>query len=266
MIDYQGRNALVTGAASGIGAALAAALASRGARVFCADRDTGGAKRTAEAIAGGAQALTCELTTAGAAAELIDRVYEIGGHLDLVCSNAGVSHRGRVARTAFEEDQRVLDLWEVNFFAGLKLAQAYARRLDELAQRGRLLATASETALSVPASIRAGRLAFYGATKHALLNAMEWYRIEQEGGPLDLHVLLPGAVYTPLISAGLPEPSEVPDHFELLMPEECAEIALRGMDLNLFYIPTQAHILEDMQPRVSAVAESLRALGITGGG
>ena len=95
---------------------------------------------------------------------------------------------------------------------------------------------------------------------------MEWYRIEQEEGPLDLHVLLPGAVYTPLISGGLPEPSQVPAEFELLMPEQCAEIALRGMDLNLFYIPTQAHILQDMQPRVRAVEQSLQALGITGGG
>jgi hypothetical protein len=36
------------------------------------------------------------------------------------------------------------------------------------------------------------------------------------------------------------------------------------MDLGLFYIPTQAHILEDMQPRINGVAEGLRKLGITG--
>jgi len=50
-----------------------------------------------------------------------------------------------------------------------------------------------------------GRLAFYGATKHALLVAMEWLRIEQDRGVINSHVLIPGAVYTPLIVKALPE-------------------------------------------------------------
>jgi len=46
------------------------------------------------------------------------------------------------------------------------------------------------------------------------------------------------------------------------MPDQCAEIALRGMDLGLFYIPTQAHLLEDMHPRMNDIETSLKALGI----
>jgi hypothetical protein len=91
---------------------------------------------------------------------------------------------------------------------------------------------------------------------------MEWLRIEQEQGPLDLHVLMPGAVYTPLIAANLPDPAQAPAELELIMPEQCAAIALKGMDLGLFYIPTQAHLLEDMQPRLNGVASALEALGI----
>ena len=263
MIDYEGKTALVTGAASGIGAALAGALSARGAPVLCADRNAEGAEQIAQKIGAGAEALACDLAESGAAAELVHRSYAIAGCVDLVCSNAGIGHRGRLARATFDDDEQLSDLWNINFFAGLKLAQAYAQRLEKSGERGRLLVTASENALSVPKSIRTSRLAFYGATKHALLSAMEWYRIEQEEGPLELHLLLPGAVYTPLISGRLPEPSRVPAKFDLLMPEECADIALRGMDLNLFYIPTQAHILEDMQPRVHAVEQSLRALGIS---
>ena len=92
----------------------------------------------------------------------------------------------------------------------MKLAQGYTRRLEEADVRGRLMVTASENSLSVPTAVSGGKMAFYGATKHALLVAMEWLRIEQEEGVLDLHVLMPGAVYTPLVSGLLPDPSLAP--------------------------------------------------------
>jgi NAD(P)-dependent dehydrogenase (short-subunit alcohol dehydrogenase family) len=261
MIDYQDKVVLVTGAASGIGAALAAALAGRGAQVICADIDADGVQSTAQACGDKAQALVCDLSDPAAAAKLIDDAYDITGRLDLVCSNAGVGTTGKLTRTTFD-DEVMARMFEINFFAGLKLAKAYALRLEAAGEHGRLMVTASENALCVPSAVRGARLAFYGATKHALLIAMEWVRIEQEKGPLDLHVLLPGAVYTPLISAQLPDPSLSPPELELIMPEQCADIALKGMDLNLFYIPTQAHLLEDMQPRVDDIASSLKALGI----
>ena len=140
MIDHEGKTALVTGAASGIGAALAGALATRGARVLCADRNAEGAQQIAEKLGGGAEALSCDLAEPSASADLVERAYEIAGRLDLVCSNAGIGHRGRVARATFDADTRLETLWEVNFFAGLKIAQAYARRLvDELRSRERPL-------------------------------------------------------------------------------------------------------------------------------
>jgi NAD(P)-dependent dehydrogenase (short-subunit alcohol dehydrogenase family) len=261
VIAYADKVALVTGAASGIGAALASALAARGAQVICADRDADGANRTAKAIGGNARTLLCDLSDPAAAAQLIDDSYDLYGRLDLVCSNAGIGFSRGLAEETFD-DATMSSLFEVNFFAGLKLAQAYNQRLEVSGERGRLMVTASENSLSVPSAVQQGRLALYGATKHALLVAMEWLRIEQEQGPLDVHVLMPGAVYTPLISASLPDPSQAPAELELIMPEQCAEIALRGLDLNLFYIPTQAHLLDDMQPRLREVQRSLKALEI----
>ena len=167
---------------------------------------------------------------------------------------------GSIAETGF--DDAMARMFEVNFFSGMKLARAYARHLQGSGHRGRLLVTASENSLSLPTAVSGGQMAYYGATKHALLIAMEWFRIEQQDGPLDLHVLMPGAVYTPLVSALLPDPALAPPELELIMPEQCAERALAGMDLGLFYIPTQAHLLEDMGPRREAVAASLQALGI----
>ena len=76
-------------------------------------------------------------------------------------------------------------------------------------------------------------------------------------------VLLPGAVYTPLIARNLPDPAQAPPGLGLIMPERCAELALRGMDLGLFYIPTHPHIAHDMRARSDGVAGALAALGVT---
>lgn len=261
MIDYSESNALVTGAASGIGAALAKGLGARGARVICADLNVEDAERVAAEIGGTAIGLGCDLGDPDGAEKLLEQAWDTVGKLDVVCSNAGIGNSTSVANSRF--DDNMAHLFEVNLFAGMKLAQDYARRLHEVGERGRFMATASENSLSVPSAVKAGKMAFYGASKHGLLIAMEWFRIEQENGPLDLHVLMPGAVYTPMIARALPDPALAPPELELIMPEQCAAIALRGMDLNLFYIPTQAHLLQDMQPRMAGVEAALQALGIS---
>ena len=53
-----------------------------------------------------------------------------------------------------------------------------------------------------------------------------------------------------------------PPELELISAERCAEVALKGLDLDLFYIPTQAHLLDDMQPRIDSIKHALAALGI----
>lgn len=257
MIDYRGKAALVTGAASGIGKALAAALAARGARVVLADVNADGVKSAAASIGG--HPIVCDLADPAVPARLIEEAYAQNGRLDLVCSNAGIGRRRRVLQEALDAD--VERLFAINFFAGLRLAQAYAAKLTGGA-RGRVLLTASENSLSVPQMVRNSRLAFYAATKHALLIAAEWMAVEMGETPLDVHVLMPGAVYTPLVAAAIPDPSKVPAELELIMPERCAELALKGMDLGLFYIPTQRHLAADMIPRTKGVEESLKALGL----
>ena len=66
-MDYTDTTVLVTGAASGIGAALAVQLSKRGAHVICADCDSEGLAVTVAAIGSGATALTCDLSNPGAA-------------------------------------------------------------------------------------------------------------------------------------------------------------------------------------------------------
>ena len=261
MIDYAGRTALVTGGASGIGRALAEGLARRGARVLVADRDTAGAEAAAASIGEAASAIGCDLSDPSAPAALIAAAYERLGRVDLVCSNAGVGRAKRLLKEPF--DEAAMAVFEINAFAGFRLAQAYLPQLEARGERGRLMLTGSENSLSVPDAVKNYRMGVYGASKHSLLVMAEWLRAETEDAPIDLHVLLPGGVYTPLISGAWPNFESVPAEMNIILPARCAEIALKGMDLGLFYIPTHAHLADDLQPRVDGVRDALRALGLS---
>jgi NAD(P)-dependent dehydrogenase (short-subunit alcohol dehydrogenase family) len=261
VIDYRGKTALITGGASGIGRALAKALAVRGANVVLADVNEDLLHKTAGEIGANASAAVADLAKTGEPAHLVDLCYEKHGRLDLICSNAGLGRGKRLLRETIDAD--VERLFAVNLFAGLYFAQAYAERLAKGDVRGHLLFTGSENSLSVPSAVRRSRLGLYGVTKHGILAIAEWLQAEIADLPLDLHILMPGAVYTPLVARNLPDPAKAPPELELIMPERCAELALKGVDLGLFYIPTQPHLAADMAPRTKGVADALKALGLS---
>ena len=259
MIEYKDKVALVTGGASGIGKALAEGLAARGAHVIIADRQADLAQSVAADLGG--LAIVSDLSDPAAPAALITEAWAWKGGLDLVCANAGTGLRRPVLKESFGPDTD--RLFAVNMHAPIRMAQAYAAHLIAAGKRGRLMITSSENALSLPAGVRRSRISAYAASKHGVLILAEWLREELAGETMDLHVLLPGAVYTPLIAAGVPDFDAAPKELALIRPERCAEIALKGLDLGLFYIPTHAHIADDMRPRTEGVAESLRKLGLT---
>lgn len=259
MIDHAGKNILITGGASGIGEALAEALAARGANIIVADVQAEAAVAVADRIGG--RAIICDLSESGAPERLVADAYGLAGRLDFIAANAGFGRRKKVLKENFGPDTE--RLFAVNMMAPIRMAQAYAARLAETGARGRLMITGSENSLSVPSAVRRSALGAYAATKHGVLILAEWLREELAGETMDLHVLLPGAVYTGLIAPNLPDPALAPKEIGLIMPERCAEIALRGIDLGLFYIPTHAHIADDMAPRMDGVRSALKALGLT---
>lgn len=259
MIEHAGSVALITGGASGIGKSLAEALHARGAHVVIADRQAEAAEAVARSLNG--HAIACDLSRPEDCARAVNGAFDWKGRLDLVCANAGTGVRNPVLKEDFGPATE--RLFAVNLQAPIRMAQAYAARLTAAGTRGRLMITSSENALSLPAGVRHSRIGAYAASKHGVLILAEWLREELGGETMDLHVLLPGAVYTPLVAAGIPDFNTAPKELGLIMPERCAEIALNGLDLGLFYIPTHAHIADDMRPRTEGVAESLTALGLT---
>jgi NAD(P)-dependent dehydrogenase (short-subunit alcohol dehydrogenase family) len=259
MIDHTGTVALITGGASGIGKAIAEALHARGADVVIADRQAEAAEAVAKSLDG--RAIACDLANPEDCARVVNDAFDWKGRLDLVCANAGFGRRKRMLQEDFGADTAAL--FAVNMFAPFRMAQAYAARLTKTGARGRLMITGSENSLSLPQAVTRSRLGAYGASKHGVLIMAEWLREELAGELIDVHILMPGGVYTPLIARNVPDPTDLPAELAVIMPERCAEIALKGLDLGLFYIPTHNHIADDMRPRTEGVAASLKALGLT---
>lgn len=191
---FEGAVALVTGGASGIGAALGRELARRGATVVLADRDAPEVQAEAARIAAtGARALALDVRDAAAVAAVVADVFERHGRLDYLFNNAGIAVGGEALDLRLEDWR---DAVEVNLMGVVHGVQAAWPRL--VAQGfGHVVNTASmaaflPTALAVP----------YGTTKSAVLGLSLALRLEGEPHGLRVSALCPGVIRTPILDGG----------------------------------------------------------------
>jgi NAD(P)-dependent dehydrogenase (short-subunit alcohol dehydrogenase family) len=126
----EGKIALVTGAAAGIGAATAELFAKEGARVVLADRDFEQAKEVAEGIGHNAFAVQVDVTSAQQVKEMVQSAVSKFGGLDILVNNAGMGSRGSVVSIAEDEWDRLIDVNLKSVF----LCSKYA--IPEIAKRG----------------------------------------------------------------------------------------------------------------------------------
>lgn len=157
---YEGQVVAITGAAGGIGSALARRFAAEGARVALLDLDETGAIACAAAIdeASRAMGLACDVTDPASCARAFAAAREALGPVSVLVNNAGITHRSVLADTSTRVVERVM---AVNFYGALHATQAALH--DLIATRGRI-AVLSSVAGFAPLVARAG----YAASKHAL--------------------------------------------------------------------------------------------------
>jgi short-subunit dehydrogenase len=184
-----GTRALVTGASRGIGRALAAALATRGATLGLAARSTGELKALANELPGTHHALECDVADASSTQQAIDRFVASTGGLDLLIANAGVAHYGPFADQPLDEKLRMS---QINWHGTLHTVHFGLPHLLD-AGRGHVVIVSSGAGLRC-----FPQAAVYGATKAAQRAFGEALRHELAGTGVSVTVVFPGEIATAL--------------------------------------------------------------------
>jgi NAD(P)-dependent dehydrogenase (short-subunit alcohol dehydrogenase family) len=219
----QGLRVVVTGGGSGIGAAMATALAAEGAQVVVNDLDAGRAVSVAASVGG--WAVPGDATSDQGAATLVTAAREHLGEIDLFCANAGIGAAGGPEAPDEEWDAA----WQVNVMGHVHAARHLLPRWLEIG-RGHFLATVSAAGLlTMPGS------APYSVTKHAALAFAEWMSITYRDRGLVVQALCPQGVRTPLLAATGPIAAAVLDK-GAISAEEVADVVLAGLDGGPFLI------------------------------
>jgi NAD(P)-dependent dehydrogenase (short-subunit alcohol dehydrogenase family) len=266
-MDLDGKVVVVTGGASGIGAALARAFAAARARLVLADIDTTALERTAAELAsGGAQVATqaCDVGDRVAVEELADTAEAVFGPVDVVCNNAGIALYGEVTSLTPIDWELVM---RVNFWGVVHGVDTFVPRMIER-RCGHILNTASMAGL-----VGMQGLGAYCASKFAVVGLSESLHRELRPHGIGVTVLCPMIVDTALTQNSLQmwaaahgkEEPEVPTAADLpggmrggvVSAQEVAARtleAIRRGDLYVLTHPEQAEILARRAARLADAA------------
>ena len=238
-MKVEGKVVVVTGAARGIGRAMAERFVREGAKaVVASDIDAAELAATADRI--GALAIPADVASEAAVNELIERTEERCGAIDLFCSNAGISHPGGV-EVSNADFERVFD---VNYRPHLYAARNLAPKMTARGN-GYLLNTASAAGVLTQIGSAA-----YAVTKHAAVALAEWLAVTHGDEGLKVSVLCPQGVRTRLLlgADGKRENFLIPEAVE---PAEVAQCVIEGLDEERFLILPHPEVAEYMRRKAS---------------
>jgi short-subunit dehydrogenase len=242
-----GRIALITGASSGIGAALARELAGRGVTVGIVARR---ADRLAEVLeacrvdAPASRSWAVDLSDPVAAAALAEQAWSELGHLDVLVNNAAIPMRRPVTRLSVDDVERAM---RINYLSPVAMALAVVPRMIE-----------AKSGTIVNVSSLGGRLgiageAAYSASKFALCGFSEVMAADLAGTGVTVRLVLPGAIDTEIwdqpdndpafysgpltpageVAVGIADAIDSP-HFEHYLPDLKAVVELKTADIDSF--------------------------------
>ena len=193
--SYEGIRALVTGASSGIGRALALRLAREGARVALVARRGDELEQLADEIRaarGQAAVLPCDVSDAAQVADTAARAHAEWGGIDLLINNAGYGHHRTFLEWSIEDMERMM---RVNYFGTLYFTKAILPQMVEQ-RRGFVVFVASVAGKIAPPEESA-----YAATKHAMVGLASSLSLEVEDAGVHVLTVCPGVIRTPFFDA-----------------------------------------------------------------
>jgi NAD(P)-dependent dehydrogenase (short-subunit alcohol dehydrogenase family) len=237
---------VVTGAASGIGRAMAIRFAAEGARhVAVADLNAEAVEQVAIEIGGSHHVV--EVSQEGDIIDLIESVESDCGPIDLFCSNAGIG----IGRGLEEPDVVWQKIWEVNV-----MSHVYAARnlIPRMAKRGGgyLLNTASAAGLlSQIGSVT------YAVTKHAAVALAEWISITHAQQGIKVSVLCPQAVRTAMTAGNEQGVASVDG---MLEPEQVADAVVEALDEERFLVLPHPEVAEYLRRKATDYDRWLRGM------
>ncbi|PJK20637.1 SDR family NAD(P)-dependent oxidoreductase [Mycolicibacterium goodii] len=238
-MTFAGKTAIVTGAGSGIGAALCRALSDAGADVLCTDIDADAAVRTADGL--GARSARLDVTDAAAVQATVDDVVARAGRLDLMFNNAGIVWGGDTELLTLDQWNAIIDVNIRGVVHGV--AAAYPQMIRQ--GRGHIVNTASMAGLAA-----AGQLTSYVMSKHAVVGLSLALRPEAAARGVGVLAVCPAAVETPILDKGAVGGFVGRDYFlqgqgmkTAYDPDRLAADTLRAIERNkaLLVKPRRAH-------------------------
>ncbi|WP_278921610.1 MULTISPECIES: SDR family oxidoreductase [Pseudophaeobacter] len=236
-MDIKGSCIVVTGAAQGIGKALAQRFAVLGAaHVICADIDRDGAQDVAAQIGG--TAFVVDVRDESSIKDLIETVEDTIAPIDLFCSNAGILTMGGF-EVANEEWQKI---WDINVMSHVWAARHLVPRMIKRGG-GHMLNTASAAGL-----LNQIGAAPYGVTKHAAVGFAEWLAITYGDQGLGVSVLCPQAVRSQM-TKGFEESVASVDG--MLEPETVADFCVDAIENNEFLVLPHPQVKDYMQAKTA---------------
>lgn len=192
---FDGRGAVVTGGASGIGLATATEFAHRGARLVLSDVDQPALEQAVNRLRGegfDAHGVVCDVRNLDEMVHLADEAFRLLGSVDVVFSNAGIVVAGPIGQMNHDDWRWVID---IDLWGSIHAVEAFVPRLIEQGSGGHIAFTASFAGL-VP---NAG-LGTYGVAKYGVVGLAETLAREVKANGIGVSVLCPMVVETKLVS------------------------------------------------------------------